>query len=48
MGSQLAAQPGRATEVAVLVAANLVATVVRFALYRTWVFRGHDPDGSIR
>jgi putative flippase GtrA len=42
------AQPGRATEVAVLVAANLVATVVRFALYRTWVFRGHDPDGSIR
>jgi putative flippase GtrA len=42
------AQPGRATEVAVLVAANLVATVVRFALYRTWVFRGHDSDGSFR
>ena len=42
------AQPGRATEVAVLVAANLVATVVRFALYRTWVFRGHDPDRSFR
>jgi len=41
-------QPGRATEVAVLVAANLVATVVRFALYRTWVFRGHDSDGSFR
>ncbi len=35
------AHPGRATEVAVLVAANLVATVVRFGLYRTWVFRGH-------
>jgi putative flippase GtrA len=42
------AQPGRATEVAVLVVANLVATVVRFALYRTWVFRGHDSDGSFR
>jgi putative flippase GtrA len=42
------AQPGRATEVAVLVAANLVATVVRFALYRTWVFRAHHSDGSIR
>jgi putative flippase GtrA len=37
----VAAQPGRATEVAVLAAANLIATVVRFALYRTWVFRGH-------
>ena len=34
------AQPGRAAEVAVLVAANLAATVVRFALYRGWVFRG--------
>jgi putative flippase GtrA len=33
-------QPGRATEVTVLVAANLVATAVRFALYRSWVFRG--------
>ena len=42
------AQPGRATEVAVLVAANLVATVVRFALYRTWVFRGHNPERSFR
>jgi hypothetical protein len=35
------ARPSRAAEVAVLVAANLVATVVRFALYRAWVFRGH-------
>jgi putative flippase GtrA len=35
------AHPGRATEVAVLVAANLAATVIRFALYRGWVFRGH-------
>ena len=34
------ARPGRAAEVAVLVAANLVATLVRFALYRSWVFRG--------
>ena len=42
------AQPGRATEVTVLVAANLVATVVRFGLYRTWVFRGHNSDGSFR
>ncbi|MGN6172346.1 MAG: glycosyltransferase [Streptosporangiaceae bacterium] len=33
-------QPGRAAEVTVLVAANLVATAVRFALYRSWVFRG--------
>jgi putative flippase GtrA len=32
-------QPGRAAEVVVLVAANLVATAVRFALYRSWVFR---------
>jgi putative flippase GtrA len=40
------AQPGRATEVTVLVVANLIATVVRFALYRTWVFRG--PDRSLR
>jgi hypothetical protein len=30
--------PGRAVEVSVLVAANLVATVIRFVLYRTWVF----------
>jgi putative flippase GtrA len=37
----VSAQPSRAAEVTVLVAANLVATVVRFALYRGWVFRGH-------
>jgi putative flippase GtrA len=35
------AQPGRAAEVGVLIAANLAATVVRFTLYRGWVFRGH-------
>jgi putative flippase GtrA len=33
-------EPGRATEVSVLVAANLLATIVRFGLYRSWVFRG--------
>jgi glycosyltransferase involved in cell wall biosynthesis/putative flippase GtrA len=32
------AASGRGTEVAVLVAANLLATAVRFALYRGWVF----------
>jgi putative flippase GtrA len=37
-------QPGRSLELAVLVAASLVATVLRFALYRGWVFRG--PAGS--
>ena len=33
------AHPGRVTEVSVLVAANLLATIVRFGLYRSWVFR---------
>ena len=52
------AQPGRATEVAALIAANLAATVIRFALYRGWVFRGAkaaqiqpaqiQPNGSAR
>jgi putative flippase GtrA len=32
------ASPGRGAEVAVLVAANLVATALRFVLYRGWVF----------
>ena len=32
------ASPGRAAEIAVLVAANLVATALRFVLYRGWVF----------
>ena len=41
--------PSRGVEVSVLVAANLVATVIRFVLYRTWVFgksragHGHPP-----
>ena len=34
------AHPGRITEVWVLIAANLVATVLRFVLYRHWVFGG--------
>jgi putative flippase GtrA len=35
------ARPSRAAEVAALVAANLAATVIRFTLYRGWVFRVH-------
>ena len=31
--------PSRALELAVLVAANLVATILRFVLLRSWVFR---------
>ena len=43
-------RPARATEVSVLVAANLLATIVRFGLYRSWVFSGgargrHRPAG---
>ena len=51
---QVSARPGRGAEVAVLVAANVLATVLRYTLYRSWVFRGrpapppaaspaHDP-----
>jgi putative flippase GtrA len=40
------ARPGRIAEVSVLIAANLAATVIRFLLYRHWVFgrpkRGPD------
>jgi glycosyltransferase involved in cell wall biosynthesis len=32
--------PGRLTEVAVLIGANLAATAIRFMLYRRWVFGG--------
>jgi len=40
------ARPGRLTEVSVLIAANLAATVVRFLLLRHWVFGGprRAPD----
>jgi putative flippase GtrA len=33
------AHPARATELAVLILANLLATVLRFLIYRHWVFR---------
>jgi hypothetical protein len=32
-------QPSRVTEVTVLIVANLLASTVRFVLYRSWVFR---------
>jgi putative flippase GtrA len=35
--------PSRGLEVLVLVAANLAATVIRFVLYRTWVFGESRP-----
>ena len=40
------AHPGRLAEISVLIAANLVATVIRFLLYRHWVFGGpkRAPD----
>jgi len=34
----VSASPGRGTEIAVLVVANLVATALRFVMYRGWVF----------
>jgi putative flippase GtrA len=34
----VSARPGRGAEVAVLLGATLLATVVRFAMYRSWVF----------
>jgi putative flippase GtrA len=42
------ASPGRVAEVAVLIVANLVLTVVRFALPRTWVFRLRRPPDHDR
>jgi putative flippase GtrA len=35
----VSARPARITEVTVLIAANLIATAIRFVLYRWWVFR---------
>ncbi len=40
----LPAHASRGLEVSVLVAANLVATVIRFVLYRTWVFGKSQAD----
>jgi putative flippase GtrA len=39
----LSSSPGRAAEVAVLIGANLLATVMRFVLYRSWVFGAPRP-----
>ncbi len=36
----VSARPGRGAEVTVLVGANLLATILRYGLYRSWVFRG--------
>jgi putative flippase GtrA len=43
--SALAGTPGTLLELSVLVAANLLATVVRFVLLRSWVFRAQRPTG---
>jgi len=42
--------PGRAAEVSVLVAASLLATIIRFGLYRSWVFRSgsHRQNGNAK
>jgi putative flippase GtrA len=37
---------GRLAEVSALIAANLVASVLRFLLYRHWVFGGHRGSGQ--
>jgi putative flippase GtrA len=42
----LPAHSSRGLEASVLVAANLVATVIRFVLYRTWVFGKSRPNKS--
>jgi putative flippase GtrA len=42
------AHPSRVTEICVLIAANLVATVLRFVLYRHWVFGGPRRQASHR
>jgi putative flippase GtrA len=39
--------PSRSDEIAALVIANVLATIVRFGLYRGWVFR-HRPGGQGR
>ena len=38
--------PPRVAELAVLVLANLTATIVRFVLLRGWVFRAHTPRSA--
>jgi glycosyltransferase involved in cell wall biosynthesis len=45
----VSARPGRGAEVTVLVSVSLLATVLRFALYRSWVFRGRrtPPQAAV-
>lgn len=38
--------PGRLLEVAVLLAATVVATLVRYALFSRWIFRAEIESGS--
>jgi len=38
--------PGHSTELAVLIAANLAATVLRFLLFRAWVFPDKSDSGQ--
>ncbi|MCX5247268.1 bifunctional glycosyltransferase family 2/GtrA family protein [Streptomyces sp. NBC_00201] len=38
--------PGHSTELAVLIAANLAATVLRFLLFRAWVFPDRNDGGQ--
>lgn len=40
----LTPSPARSAEVSVLVAANLAATLLRFAIYRSWVFGDREPE----
>ena len=44
--SSLAPEAGRTVEVAVLVTANVVATLLRFVLLRRWVFADRRVDGG--
>jgi putative flippase GtrA len=39
--------PGRTVELAVLIVANLVATMLRFVLYRLWVFGGAATPAAV-
>ncbi|MCB2176535.1 MAG: bifunctional glycosyltransferase family 2/GtrA family protein [Actinomycetales bacterium] len=42
-----ATEPSRATELAVLVLANLTATILRFTLLRHWVFARTGPEAAV-
>ncbi|MDL2080793.1 bifunctional glycosyltransferase family 2/GtrA family protein [Streptomyces sp. GXMU-J15] len=41
------AEPAHSTELAVLIAANLAATVLRFLLFRVWVFPDRREDPAV-